>query len=206
MAQKLLIVDDHQMFTEGIRFLIEHTTDYNVVGTLHFGQEVIPFMEGTPVDVLLLDIQLPDATGFGLASEIRQRYPHTKILALSMLNDKLSIDRMLDAGANGYCCKSAGWNDLRRAIQAIGQGGVYVPTACIHYYRQKQHPAEGHLLTHRETEIIRLIAEGVTTKQIASQLFLSIRTVETHRKNIYRKVRVHTNVELTLYARSNQLI
>ena len=206
MAQKLLIVDDHQMFAEGIRFLIEHITDYDVVGALHRGQEVIPFMEGTTVDVLLLDIQLPDATGFGLAKEIRQRYPHTRMLALSMLSDKLSIDRMLDAGANGYCNKSAGWNELWKAIRIIGQGGAYLPTAYVLDCQQNQHPVESQLLTPRETEVMRLIVEGVSTKQMADRLFLSTRTVETHRKNIYRKVRVHTNVELTLYARRNFLI
>ena len=206
MAQKLLIVDDHQMFAEGIRFLIEHTTDFEVVGMEHCGQTVKPFLACTPVDILLLDIQLPDITGFGLASDIRQAFPTVKILALSMLTDWQAVSRMLESGAAGYCPKSAGWDELYKAIRCIGAGNSYLPVEYLKQYYQQTNRPEQNGLTERETEIVQLIAEGINTRQIADRLFLSTRTVETHRKNIYRKVHVHTNVELTLYARTHHLI
>lgn len=206
MSPKLLIVDDHQMFAEGIRFLIEHTPDFEVVGIQNCGQAVMPFLIRTPVDILLLDIQLPDITGFVLVSTIRQAFPHIKILALSMLADWPTVSRILEVGATGYCPKSAGWDELYVAIQCIGAGNSYLPVEYMKQYHQRTILSEHNALTERETEIVQLIAEGINTKQIADRLFLSTRTVETHRKNIYRKACVHTNVELTLYARTHHLI
>lgn len=201
--QKLLIVDDHQMFADGIRFLIERTTDYEVVTILTYGRGVIPFLEQTSsIDVLLLDIDLPDMSGFDLAKRIRQTHPTIKILALSMLNDAQSIGQMMEAGANGYCIKSAGSDELFAAIRAVNEGQLYLPSDYV------PSPANTLVtgLSGRETEIVQLIAEGFSTKQIAEKLFLSARTIETHRKNIYRKLGVHTNVEMVHYARQHKLL
>lgn len=204
--KKLLIVDDHCLFADGIRFLIEFSTDYEVVGVLHNGREVIPFLTQTPASILLLDIDLPDMSGFELAKAIRDSYPHTNVLALSMHSDKQSIERMMEAGAAGYCIKSAGREELFTAIQTVAMGRTYLPSAYIDQRSLRKDTGNRYTLTERETDVIQLIVEGVSTKQIASRLFLSTRTVETHRKNIYRKLGVHTNVELTVYARSNHLI
>jgi two-component system nitrate/nitrite response regulator NarL len=204
--QKLLIVDDHRLFAEGIRFLIEQSTDYEVVRMLHKGNEVLPFLSKNDIDMVLLDIDLPDISGFEVAMVIRNYYPRIKILALSMVNDLQSIKRMIDAGAMGYCNKSDGREDLFRAIQKIVVGEVYLPLDYLKQMQfQKMQPVN-HILTKRETEIIGLISNGKTTNQIASQLFLSTNTIETHRKNIYRKLEISTNVELTLYAKSNRII
>jgi DNA-binding NarL/FixJ family response regulator len=204
--QKLLIVDDHRLFAEGIRFLIEQSTDYEVVRMLHKGNEVMPFLLKNDIDMVLLDIDLPDISGFEIAKMIRNRCSRTKILALSMVNDLQSIKRMIDAGAMGYCNKSAGREELFRAIQKIVVGEVYLPLDYLKQMQfQKMQPVN-HILTKRETEIIGLISNGKTTNQIASQLFLSTNTIETHRKNIYRKLEISTNVELTLYAKSNRII
>lgn len=204
MAKRtILIVDDHQMFADGIRFLIERTTDYEVVMMLTNGRDVISFLEQhSSIDVLLLDIDLPDTSGFDLAKRIRQTYSTIKILALSMLNDAQSIGRMMEAGANGYCIKSAGSDELFAAIRAVNEGQLYLPPEYV------PSPANTLVtgLSGRETEIIQLIAEGFSTKQIAEKLFLSARTIETHRKNIYRKLGVHTNVELVHYARQHKLL
>ena len=170
------------------------------------GRDVIPFLANSPVHIVLLDIDLPDLSGFELAKSIRQAYPAIKILALSMLNDTQSIDRMIDAGADGYCVKSVGRDDLFTAIQTVGEGGRYLPVEYFTQFRDQKNNAGRHALTERETEVIQLIANGVSTRQIAKKLYLSERTVETHRKNIYRKLGVHTNVELTLFARSNRII
>lgn len=204
--QKLLIVDDHRLFAEGIRFLIEQSTDYEVMRMLHKGNEVMPFLSKNDIDMVLLDIDLPDVSGFEITKMIRICCPRIKILALSMLNDLQSIKRMIDAGAAGYCNKSAGREELFRAIQKIVTGEVYLPLEYLKQVQlQKLQPVNS-LLTKRETEIIGLISNGKTTNQIATQLFLSTNTIETHRKNIYRKLAISTNVELALYARSNRII
>lgn len=198
-------MDDHRLFAEGIQFLIEQAVGYDVVGIVHSGREVIPFMERHPVD-MLLDIELPDLSGFDLAKSIRTLYPTMKILALSMRDDKQSINRIRDTGATGYCCKSAGREELFAVIRAVSEGNQYWSPPYIDRLKQEKIDPEPHGLTNREQEVIRLIASGVSTRNIASALFLSTRTVETHRKNIYRKLGIHTNVELTLYVRKTRLI
>lgn len=204
--KKLLIVDDHRLFAEGVQFLIESAMEYTVVGVLGSGREVLPFLARNPVHLLLLDIELPDGLGFDLARTIRYAYPDTKVLALSILGDNQSIDRMMEAGAAGYCLKSAGRDELFTALQTVAGGGTYLPIDYVSHAKARKHRAERHSLTERETEVIQLIAEGGSTKKIADRLFLSARTIETHRKNIYRKLGVHTNVELTLFARSTLII
>lgn len=203
---RLLIVDDHRLFAEGIQFLIEQMAGYAIVGILHRGREVMPFLEQHPINMLLLDIELPDLSGFELATAVHSRYPTLNILALSMRDDQQSINRIRDAGATGYCCKSAGREELFAAIRAVRDGNPYWSPPYIDRLNQEMIDPGIHGLTIREQEIIRLIASGISTRTIASRLFLSTRTVETHRKNIYRKLGIHTNVELTLYARQTRLI
>jgi DNA-binding NarL/FixJ family response regulator len=203
--QKLLIVDDHRLFAEGIKFLIEHSLNYEVAGILNTGQAVVPFLTSRQIDMILLDINLPDMSGFDLVKSIRNRCPYTKVLALSMLHDSCSIERMMEAGASGFCVKSEGRDELFMAIQQVVSGGHYLPSVYIKALSAQKSSSQ-RLLTDRETEVIQFISQGSTTSQIASKLFLSSRTIETHRKNIYRKLGVHTNVELTLYAKTNHLI
>lgn len=201
-----MIVDDHRMFADGIRFLMEQRTEYEVIGVLHRGLDTLPFLIRQAVDIVLLDIDLPDVSGFVLAGTIRQNHPALKILALSMLGDVQSIDRMMEAGATGYCIKNAGLDELLLAIRTVDKGEIYLP---VEYFSQRnahQDSVSRHALTERETEVIRQIVDGASTRQIADQLCLSARTVETHRKNIYRKLGVHTNVELVQYARKHQLL
>lgn len=204
--KKLLIVDDHRLFAEGVQFLIESAMDYKVVGVLQSGREVLPFLARNPVYILLLDIELPDISGFDLAKIVRHTHPDTKILALSMLSDTQSINRMMEAGATGYCLKSAGRDELFTAIQTVDEGGSYLPVGYFNPYRLKNDSSGYSCLTERETEVSQLIAHGISTKKIADRLFLSARTIETHRKNIYRKLGIHTNIELTIFARSTLLL
>lgn len=204
--KSLLIVDDHRMFADGIRFLLERSGEYAVAGVLHRGRELMPVLAATPVQGLILDIDLPDLSGFDLAQVARKAYPTLPILALSMLSDTHSVRRMMDAGATGYCIKSAGADELLAALRCVANHDTYLPPAYLHQLRAQRNGQENTGLTNREAEVIRLITSGQSTKQIADQLFLSTRTVETHRKNIYRKAAVHTNVELAHFARQHQLL
>jgi DNA-binding NarL/FixJ family response regulator len=196
-VKKLFLVDDHKMFTDGIRFLLEQSGEYELSGVVGRAADVFPFLAHTSVQVLALDIDLPDGSGFDIARQVRITYPHIQILALSMLSDIHSMERMMQAGATGYCVKSAGYDQLLEAIQCVAAGETYLPSL---YYEQQTARQEGFLankLSEREGEIIRLIVGGASTTDIAERLCISPRTVETHRKNIYRKLGVHTNVELT---------
>jgi DNA-binding NarL/FixJ family response regulator len=202
---KLLIVDDHRIFTDGIRFLIEHTTDLEVTGVLHQGKEVIEFLSRNAVDMILLDIDLPDLSGFDVAKLVKQSHSDIRILALSMLDDLGSMERMNQAGAKGFCIKSDGREEVFKGIQRIREGGTYWPQRYLNIRKNGLEKVSELTLTSRETEIIPLITSGLTTTEIAEKLFISIRTVETHRKNIYRKLNIHSNVELARYAGKHKI-
>ena len=203
---KLLIVDDHRIFTDGIRFLIDHTTDLKVTGVLHLGKDVLPFLSSNKVDMIMLDIDIPDMSGFEIAEMVRTSYPMVKILALSMLDDIGSMERMFAIGAEGYCIKSDGRDEVFKALQTLRDGGRYWPPVYLRMILNRQGKMSEQRLTAREIEITRLICQGVTSADIADKLFLSTRTVETHRRNVYRKVNVHNNIELVHYAKKHLII
>lgn len=202
----ILIVDDHRLFAEGIKFLLECITGFEVIGMLERGPEVIPFLRHHEVEIVLLDLNLPELSGFEVLKLIHANFPTIKVLALSMDNDLRSIKRVIESGAMGYCVKSEGREELFAAIQKISEGNHYLPAVYFKQLRAKKARLCTNPLTHRETQVIQLIVAGACTRNIAEQLFLSTRTVETHRKNIYRKLGIHTNVALTVYAQKNHLI
>ena len=203
---RLLIIDDHRIFTDGIRFLIENTTDFKVVGVSHSGKNALSFIENTKPDIILLDIDLPDITGFEVGAIVKRTFPYIKILALSMLDDAGSMERMLSAGVDGFCVKSDGQEEVFRALHTLQDGGTYWPPSYLRLLLNKKEKISEVILTSRETEITRLICKGITSSEIATKLYLSTRTVETHRRNIYRKVAVHNNVELIQYAKKHLII
>ena len=204
--KNLLLVDDHQMFADGIRFLLERSGEYSISAILGRADEVVPYLAHHPVQVLVLDIDLPDGSGVEIARLVRRLYPQINILGLSMLDDSHSVRCMIDAGATGYCVKSVGYDELLTAVRLVALGETYLPLTYLQQTQARQYGLDKNGLTHREAEVIQLISEGISTKQIADRLFLSTRTVETHRKNIYRKTGVHTNIELTHFARQHQLV
>ena len=204
--KSLLLVDDHRMFAEGIRFLLERSGEYTIPAILGKVQEVIPFLAHHTIQVLVLDIDLPDGSGVEVARLVGRLYPNVPIMGLSMLNDTYSINRMMDAGATGYCVKSAGYDELLTALRRVSAGETYLPVSYFRQLQARQYGLDQVGLTEREAEIVGLISEGISTKLIADRLCLSMRTVETHRKNIYRKAGVHTNVALTHFARQHQLV
>ena len=203
---KILVVDDHRIFTDGICFLIGHTADLQVAGALHHGKEVLPFISAHHVDILLLDIDMPDISGFEIAKAVKHKYPSIKILALSMIDDISSMERMYSTGADGYCIKSSGREEVFRGIRMLRDGVSFWPPAYVRLLSAQTEKLAEYLLTQRETEIIKLVCEGGTSIEIAERLNLSVRTVETHRKNVYRKLDVHSNVELTNYAKKHRII
>ncbi|MCU0339513.1 MAG: response regulator transcription factor [Spirosomaceae bacterium] len=200
--KKLLIIDDHQMFAEGLQFLIEATAQFEIVKILNNGKNALHFIHIHNPDMVILDVNLPEQSGVEVAQNIRKNHLTMKILALSMLQDTCTIEAMLHAGANGYCTKTADKAHLLKAIQKVMEGQTVLPYLAPQ--QLTQHNIEK--LTMREQEIIKLIATGHSSKRIAELLFLSERTVETHRKNIYHKLCIHTNIELAKYAQKYHLV
>lgn len=201
---KILIADDHPMIRDGVRNLIKQNKDLIVIGEARNGEEtLIEYVTKQP-DLLILDISMPDKNGMDISREILEQNPDAKIIMLSMYDDEDYISRCLECGVKGYVVKNESGAELEYAIQAVIQGNNYfsrqAQDVIFKKYSQnvtrKRQRDEEISLTNRETEIIELIAEGLTNQQMADKLFISPRTVETHRANVMKKVGVKNAVEL----------
>ncbi|GAA0560925.1 response regulator [Chitinophaga japonensis] len=183
----LLIVDDHPVVVAGIQSLLQEAPGIRVAGCCTDGQAARAFLEREHADILLLDIQLPDINGLELCLELRTRYPHLRILALSNYNEKSMISKMLEHGASGYLLKNASTQELQEAIAAAMQDRLFFSSDVAKKMLEAPGKAPVPYLTRREKEILRLIMDGHTSNAIADILCISQLTVETHRRNIIRK-------------------
>ncbi|TDG37446.1 response regulator transcription factor [Pedobacter changchengzhani] len=203
---KLFIVDDHQMIVDGLKSLLNNEDQYQVVGCSNQPLDVIKLLETTPVDILLTDINMPEMSGVELTRVVKKQFPSIKILALSMFGDYQVIKEMIDAGISGYILKNTGKQGLLEALRRILEGHTYFSEE-VTQELMKGHPVTGTCcLTNREIEIIRLIEQELSNKQIADKLFISERTVETHRKNIFRKTCTQSLVGLLKYAYEHKIV
>lgn len=209
----LFIADDHRLFVDGLRFIIDYATDYKLAGVVHNGHEVMPFLKKQPIDVLLLDIDLPGKSGKEVAIEVKQHYPSVRILALSMLNDYDTVKTMLGVGVMGYCLKTAGKDELLNALANVSKGEIFISHDLMPVLLNGRrlttpksnsfHPLKD--LTEREQVILKELAKGKNAAAIADEMNLSKHTVESHRKNIYSKLNVHSLGELMAFVRENKL-
>ncbi len=207
---KIAIVDDHQIVIDGLKLLLSRQPEVKVVADATSGPLMIKKLVDTPTDVLLVDVMMPEMDGYELAVLIRQSYPEMKIIALSMNADGAYVNKMIaHAQINGYVLKTADKNELKRAITTVVNGDNYFSEEILKelqvYERLKQQNAQLNLTT-RELEIVKYIIDGRTNKQIAEQLFISEYTVETHRKNIFRKTNTHSAVSLAEYVRKQKIV
>lgn len=207
---KIFIVDDHQIVIDGLRSLLEGTAPFKIVGTTTDPTTALATMQTLLPDVLLTDVMMPGLTGQQLAKQVRKAFPNIKILALSMSGQGDIVDEMInDADINGYVLKNIGKEELTRAIQKIASGGIYFSEevlAELEKESNKRKETEDAQLTQREIEIIRLIEKEMGNKEIAETLFISERTVETHRKNIFRKTQTNSVIGLVKYAYEHRLV
>jgi DNA-binding NarL/FixJ family response regulator len=203
---KLLIADDHPVFLESLSLLVGKIPGYEVVGKMANGREVLEYLGHSPADMVLTDIQMPEMGGIELIGELRRLYPRVRVLLLTMLEDTETIKAALSAGATGYVFKSASLDVFSKALDAVGAGSKFYSEEVME--RVLESTREGGLdgLTDRELEIVRLIASGLKSSEIAKQLFISVNTVETHRKNIFSKTGVKNAVGLSHYARKHGII
>jgi len=208
MKLRVILADDHQVIREGLRTLIEEQNDMEVVAEASDGREAIRLCGEMKPDVVVMDVAMPDLNGIEATRQVVSECPSTRVLALSMHADKHYAAGMLGAGASGYVLKDCAFDELANAIRRVAKGSTYLsPTVegiVLRDYVERLSGEGGEsafsVLTDREREVLQLVAEGHTTKQIAEDLHVSVKTVESHRQNIMDKLEIRSIAELTKYA------
>lgn len=196
---RVLIVDDHPMVAEGIQSILESYDDIQVVGTLNTGREAVNRAADLTPDVILMDLNMPDLGGLSATEILLERNPATRILILTMHDSPEYISSALNHGAMGYVLKDVPTDEIKQAIDAVMQGNQYLCTGA----KGSLEPKDGNIreaLTTREQTILLELAQGKSNKDVAHALEISVRTVETHRKNIKRKLGISSTAGLTRYA------
>lgn len=207
-----LIVDDHQLVRDGLHSLLNTTSNINVVHEFGSGFEAIEYVNNhaDEIDVILMDINMPEINGIDTTIEIIRKHRRMNILALSMYNEGSYIFSMVKAGAKGYVVKNSSRDTLIKAIETVAYGEQYFSAEISSTLAKSvvnKNKAKGlDLISGREIQVLKLIAIGLTSKQISKKLNLSIRTVETHRANIKKKLRLNSSAELIKFAIKNKLI
>lgn len=211
---KILLVDDHRLIRDAIHSYMEGDDEYEVVGEASHGQEAIRVLEETKVDIVLMDINMPIMGGLECTKEITKRWPHIKVLTLSMMSDNQHIKQMMGAGASGYVLKNCTEKELKKAIKTVYGGDTYYSsevTEIVMTNLMKNNPTKtSHMvvdmpLTEREKEVLELIIKEFTNNEIADKLFISNRTVDAHKRNLLEKTGAKNIAGLVMYAINNQL-
>ena len=192
---KILLVDDHTLVIEGMKALLERMPYIEITGTAGNAFDAIALLKNTGADIAFVDINLPDISGIELCSKIRKEFPSTQVIALSTFKQRSFVTQMIGNGAAGYLVKSADKEEIETAIQSVLAGKMYFSNE-IGNVPASTNEDEAPTLTKREKEIMQLIAEGMTSSEIAAQLFLSTYTVDTHRKNLLTKFEVNNTALL----------
>ncbi len=203
----VVIADDHMIVRDGLRSLLERQPDMEVVAEADNGRMALKLVKELSPDVVIMDIGMRELNGIDATRQIVKMSPGVKVLALSMYSDKRFIKGMFKAGASGYMLKDSAFNELADAIRVIVEDKIYISPSVANIVTEdylKQSPESDRstrsLLTSRELEVLQLLVEGMSTKQIASSLRLSIKTIESHRSRVMKKINVNNIADLTKYA------
>lgn len=210
---KVLLADDHGVVRKGLRFLLE-LEGIEVAGEAADGREAVKMTEELSPDVVVMDIAMPQLNGIDAAAQIVKKNPRTGVIMLSMHADETYVLRALAAGARGYLLKDSAETDLLRAVEAVSKGkSFFSPSIAqtlledyMRYLNQRGLSDSYDLLTDREKEVLQLLAEGRSNKEVAATLGLSLYTVETHRTNMMQKLNLHNTAEIVLYAVRKKII
>ncbi len=214
MKTKVLIADDHAIVREGVRMILAKEKDIEVVGEAEDGQQALELVETHKPTVVIMDISMPGMGGIEATQKLKERHPKVAVLALTMHEDETYVFQLLRAGASGYVLKRAAAQDLVQAVRAAAKGEAFlypsVARKVVEDYLKRVEAGEERErydgLTEREKEILTHIAQGLANQQIAEKLFISIKTVQTHRAHILEKLGLHDRTELVRYAIRKGLI
>ena len=199
--KRIIIAEDHQSLIDGINLLFEHDPNFKIIGMANDGEKLIELVEEKKPDVVLTDIRMPKIDGIAATRMIKKQFPEIKIIAFTMFDQQEAVSQMLSAGINGYILKNSGLQEVKKAIETVLKGESYfdagIDVSFLNIDHSKQ---EKSILSKTEREILRLIGEGKTSNEIAEIRFCSVSTVETHRKNMMRKLELQGKGELLRYA------
>ena len=208
----ILIADDHAIVRTGLRALLRSEPGLQLIGEATGGYEAIELVGKARPDILILDLSMPDLDGIAVTRQLKPQYPDLRILILTVHEDEAMLREAIRAGASGYIVKHAAEAELIAAIETIRRGDLYVDPAMLRVLLvestkpRTEQPASPDPLTPRETDVLKLIVQGYTNRQVGEELGISVRTVEGHRANLLEKLGLRTRVELVRYARERGLI
>lgn len=212
---KVLIADDHKIIRVGLRGILDKANEVEIVGEAEDGNQVMDLLKTIVTDVVLMDIDMGRSSGIETTRKVKASFPDVRVLALTMHEEQDHIIQMLEAGANGYLLKNTGSEELVAALHAVANGDSYFSNTVSATLlkaltnlkaKSKQKPSKDIPLSDREIEVLKLIAQECTNSEIAERLFISIRTVDTHRRNIIEKLQVKNTAGLVKYAIEKALI
>jgi DNA-binding NarL/FixJ family response regulator len=207
MSTRVILVDDHRMVRQGLRALLEKNPGMEVVGEADDGRSAVELIVKLSPDVVVMDISMPELNGIEATRELKATAPGVKVIALSIHTEKQYVLGAIAAGASGYVAKTGAYEDLARAIEAAMAGKKYLSSEITEVVLENNLDGQGAALHWRSTdlgarerEVLQLLAEGYTSGNIAAKLHISVKTVDTHRRNLMRKLNLHSVADLTKYA------
>ena len=213
MAIRILLADDHTLMRKGLRSLLEKIEDFEVVAEAQNGRTTVHLAQELEPDIVIMDISMPDLNGIDATLQIIEKCPKSRVIGLSIHSDRRFVTQMLKAGASGYLLKDCAFEELEDAIRKAHDGQMYlspkVAGTVVKDYVSRVSKSEASvytLLSEREREVLQLLAEGKSTKEIAASLFVSVKTIETHRQNIMKKLGIYNIPDLVKYAIREGLI
>lgn len=212
-VHRILLVDDHQIVLDSLKLLFSAIENTTIVGTLTDSRQVLSFLEANEIDLIVSDLHIPNFSGIDLTLQVKDKFPHIKVVLLTMAEDGPTIRDAIKAGVNGYVLKKAGRDEIEKAIKAVMVGRKYFSEEVILELAANSEtdlndsrPETILHLTGREIEILRLVAEEFSTNEIAEKVFISVSTVETHRANLMKKLNVKSVVGIVKFAIKHRLV
>ncbi len=211
MPVKIAIVEDHELFREGIVGLLGKNKNYMVTGNFNNGKSFLESLDKGLPDIVLMDISMPEMDGVTTTRNALDKYPQLKILVLSMFDDHFHYQEMLSAGVKGFILKDAPFSELETAIQALRENKTYFSNRLLQniintLFDKNDSVGQKSIFTERELKLVRLISLGLSNKEIAEKIFLSIKTVESNKSKLFEKANVRNSIELVAYAMKNKLL
>ncbi len=204
MKKSVFITDDHYMVIEGIRSLLQNESSIEWAGHASTAASCLGFLQQQLPDIILMDISLPDMSGIDLCKQVKEKYPSVFVIGLSTFNQQSFIQKMMDEGASGYVLKNATKDELLDAIEVVAMGGTFLSDEAATTLRNNADKAP--VITRREKEVLALIADGLTNAEIAAKLFISVTTVDSHRKNLLTKFEAKNTAALVKAAAQLNLL